>query len=414
MAEVAAAAEGSLDAAFRKVPFDEWLNGRDTGKFHWSISVAKPDFSFHQRLVSRIVIKVDGRDLEGRRGDGELVVFTQIKDSAGARYQNHHTVELSKLDEKIRSANIEALQDAFVVPGDYQVAVALLDTKTGEHAVRQTEFHVAPVKWSFFQEAWRDLPPVEFVPSDEPPDGWYHPRVQGRIGWAAPIRSAARINIILNVPPPSLESKESYGDEMSALIPVLKAFSQTGSTTLSQQVEVVDLPRRRSVFEQHDVKELDWTRLKTALAEANPASIDLHSLMERHKGAQYFITQTRHLLRASDQPSVLVVLSPPVAFESGEDLDPISLEALPSCRVYWIRYRRPRPAPMPFRQAGMGGYRRGPRGFGGPTRTRPIEAVVDQLAPTLKPLNPRIYDVETPEQMARAFVEIGEAILSQR
>lgn len=410
LARAASGAVETLDRAFRKVPFDEWLAGRDPGRFHWSISVARPEFSFHQRLLSRITVKVDGKDMESRRGDGELVFFTQITDASGARYQNHHTVELRRLGGNIRSANLEYLQDVFLLPGDFQIAVALYDTRTGEHAVRRSAVHAAPVKWNLFAEAWRDLPAAEYVPSDEPPDSWYQPRVEGRLRWAAPLRSEARVAVMLNVPPPSAESGESYGVAMAALIPVLKAFTQTGSTLLSQRVEIVDLPKKRIVFEQHDGKELDWSRLKPALGDANPASIDLHSLLGRHKEAQYFVAQTRRLLRATDQPGVLIVLSPPVSFEPGADLEPISLEALPPCRVYWIRYHRPRPAPVPFHPV-LPLFRRGPRDPAG--RSRPLELAIDQLAATLKPLNPRIYDVETPDQMSRAFAEIGEAILSE-
>src|SRR5207302_11071077 len=132
------------------------------------------------------------------------------------------------------------------------------------------------------------------------------------------------------------------------------------------------------------------------------ASIDIHSLSERHHDAQFFVTQVRRLLRASQEPCVLVVPTKAVAFESGEDLEPVSLESLPSCRVVYIRYRAPLPPVAPnVRQ--MGGRGRGPR-LGGPiNRGRPPEDVVDQLEATLKPLTPKVYDVETPDQMTRAL-----------
>jgi hypothetical protein len=65
------------------------------------------------------------------------------------------------------------------------------------------------------------------------------------------------------------------------------------------------------------------------------------------------------------QPCVLVVLTKPVACESGEDLEPVSLEALPSCRVVYTRYRSPGHSVRPFGRE-MGGRSRGPR-IDGPT-----------------------------------------------
>jgi hypothetical protein len=107
---------------------------------------------------------------------------------------------------------------------------------------------------------------------------------------------------------------------------------------------------------------------------------------------------------------VLVVLTPPVGFESGEDLDPISLEALPACRVIYVRYHAPvgrvRPVDPTF-----GGHGRGPRMaapiYGSGTRSPQI---VDQLEGTLKPLNPKVFDVDSPEQMSKVLVEIEKDV----
>ena len=37
----------------------------------------------------------------------------------------------------------------------------------------------------------------------------------------------------------------------------------------------------------------------------------------------------------------------------------------------------------------------------------------DRLAGTLKPLSPKVFEVETPEQMAKAIVEIEKALSSE-
>ncbi len=405
---------GALDPAFEKIPFDQWLGQKSQIPFRATPSVPRAQLSFHQRLIAQVEITLDGRDLETRRGDGKLVFFIQIMDRDEARYQSHGSIDLSKVDENIKAANLEYSQSAFFLPGDYRLAIAILDTGTGEHSAIQSQFRVPPPQHDFLPDAWRDLPPVEFIESNQSPDSWYLPEIQGRLQWAASVHSPVRLNVILNVaasvPEPGSRPTPSAG--LAALLPTLKAISQTGSPSISEHIELLDLARRRAVFHQDEARDLDWPRLKTALGEANTASIDIQSLSDRHHDAQFFVSQVRSLLRSSEQPCVLVVLTEPVAFESGEDLEPISLEGLPPCRVVYIRCSGPVPIVRPFGPQ-MGGRGRGSRMGGSMIRNRPYQQVIDQLAATLKPLSPRVIDVETPEQMARALAEIRKDLLTE-
>lgn len=406
----ASAERGSLDPAFEKIPFEQWLSERGQGPFRWAVAPTHAELTFHQRLMAQLEVKVDGRSLESRRGDGELVFFYQITDRDGTRYQAHASVPLSKLDENIKAANLEVTERAFLLPGDYQLAIVLLDSGTGEHGATQEKFRV-PTPHNFLPDAWHDLPPVEYIRQEQPPDNWYLPGIQGRLQWAAPVHSPARIDVILNVAPslPAPRARQAPSGELAAILPTLKAITETGAPSVSEQVELLDLPRRHVPFQQDQVHNLDWPRLKASLNEASTASIDVHSLAERHNDAQFFVSQVRTLLRASDQqPCVLVVLTNPVAFENGEDLEPISTEALPACSVFYIRYHEPAPAVPQFDpEMGRGRSRRG-----GPMRNRPPQEVVDQLEATLKPLRPKVFDVAMPEEVTKALEEI-ERLLRQ-
>jgi hypothetical protein len=398
---------GQLDPAFQNVPFDQWLGSPGQKLFRSEVSVPHAELSFQQRLMGTVEIRLDGRDLEARRAHGTLLFLIQITDRDGTRYQNHASIELSKLDANIKAANIELSKRAFFLPGDYRLAVAIVDTASNEHSTIQEQFRVGAPRHELLPGAWRDLPPVEFIDDEQSPDNWFLPGIRGRLEWAASVHSRVQVNVVLNVAPavtaPGSHSTTPSGG-MGALIPTLKVISETGSPPISEHVELLDLARRRAVFQQKDVHDVDWPRLKESLSEADTASIDVHSLSERHRDAQFFVSQVRSLIRASEQPCVLVVLTRPVAFDPGEDLDPISLEALPPCRLFYIRYHAPVQTPGPYAQ--MGGRGRGSR-MGGPmNRNRLPQDVIDQLEATLKPLAPRVFDVETPEQMAKALSEI--------
>jgi hypothetical protein len=399
----------SLDPAFDKVPFDQWLAEHESkGPFHWTLNVPRAVLTFHQRLQTRIEIKLDGRDLETRRAAGRVAFLLQITDRDGTKYQRHRAIDLGKLDENIGAANIEYLQGAFLLPGEYRLAIAVVDLRTGEHNTREAQFRVPRENHGFLEEAWRGLPPVEFTGKEDSPDSWFLPEVEGRLQWAAAVREPARIDVILNV-----AAHRTSATDLAALLPTLKALSQTGSSGIAEHVELLDLSRRRvafdQAFDQKDAADIDWPRLKESLGESNTASIDVHSLSESRLDAQFFVSQVRSVLRDSQQPCVLVVLTPPVAFERDEDLNPISVEALPACRVVYARYHavveRTRPVDPMF-----GGHGRGRGDMGPPVYAHRTLQVVDQLEATLKPLNPKVFDVDTPEQMTRVLVEIEKML----
>lgn len=401
----------SLDPAFGKIAFDQWLSQPAQSALHCTATASHAELSFYQRLQSRIEVKVDGRELQDRR-KGTLEFFLQISDRDEIRYQDDGNVELTKLDENVKAANLEYSQAAFFLPGEYRLAVVILDTATGEHGSCQSQFRVSPVRNDFLVNAWRDLPAVEFIAKEEPADEAYLPSVHGRLAWTAAVHSPVGLNVFLPMAP-SQETQRSGSTataDLAALIPTLKVISQTGSSFISEHVEVLDLARRRIAFNQNDGNELDWQALKTSFGEANTASIDVRSLSDRHHGAQFFVSSVDVLLESSHPPCVLVVLSRPITFESGEDLQPIS-QRQSSCRVVYIRYHALHWPVRAFDDQRPFGQHRSPR-MGGPFPPGYAVGQIDQLEQTLKPLNPRVFDVETPVEMAKALSELENLLLN--
>lgn len=402
-----------LDPAFKDVPFDQW-QGEQQAKFKWSARIGRPELTFHLRLEAMIGFTVDGRELETRRNDQQLLLLFQITDSSQNRYQGHAELDLTKLDKNVKAAELQYVQRAFLLPGDYDLAAALVDKASGEHAILREHFKVTWPTSGFLSEAWGKLPPVEYIRDEPSPDGWYLPDIRGQLRWAETLEEHKRLNVLLNIAEsaPAFGTRKTPGEGLQVLLPTLKAFGESGSEQLEERTEVLDLARHKTVF-HGDVAEsgLDWSSLKAGLGDANTASIDVHALADRQQDAQFFVGEVRKVLRASDKPSVLVVLATPVAFEKGQDLDPISLESLPACRVFYIRYEGDfRGAMERNPQQNMGMRRRGGMGMG---RGEVPHAPIDQLENTLKPLNPKVFDVQTPDQLVHAFIEIRKAISSQ-
>src|SRR5438105_4661314 len=116
------AQRGSLDPEFAKVPFGDWFEGGEQARMKWSASVSRPHLSVHQRLMVEVRITVDGAELARRRGNGELLMLMQFKDSEGRLYQDHGSMDLEKVEDAIRTEDVIYNQRAFVLPGDYRIA----------------------------------------------------------------------------------------------------------------------------------------------------------------------------------------------------------------------------------------------------------------------------------------------------
>lgn len=391
----------SHDPEFDKIPFDKWVSEDSPGPFRWTIDVSRAALSFHQRFVANAVIKVDGRDLDPRRTHGKFLFLVQITAADGKKYQGHHEIELENLDANIKAAFVEYTQGVFFLPGEYRLHAAILDGQTGEHGVRTTQFRIPAMNKDWLQDAWRDLPAVEFLGDKDSPDSWYLPKNTGRLQWP---NSAARVSVLVNVAPPIQYSRRGQGGEMAVLLPALKAIEPAAST-----VELIDFARRKSAFTQSNPKNLDWPEFKSSLQKATEPSINVKALADKGRDAQFFLSRVRQALRDSDsaKAKVVVILSAPVAFESGEDKTPISTEGLSGVTVFYIRFYppvrlRPRAMPLPGRAGGRSGLDGGPM--------RPPGIIFDELASLLKPLNPKVHDVENPEQLSKVLAEIQKAL----
>jgi hypothetical protein len=400
---------GAADPAFSAVPFERWLAEGEPTHLRWSVRIAAAELNPHQRLQTRLEIQLDGNELLSRRGHGELVVMIQFKDSAEQLYQTHGALDLQDVKDDAGKSNIQYLQDAFVLPGDYRVGVVIFDAKTKEHWAAQKALHVNVLRNDPLPDAWKGLPTVEILHATEPPDSWYLPYVQQHLKLPVAARRPVRVEVLMNASPsgPSrgLNTGTANNRNLANLIPALKVFAQMEVAGGSLHVTLVDIPKRRVIFEQDAMHELDWPRLRQALTEVDPNKIDVHSLEHRDENAQYFLQQVRERLApagnrsgAPDEPfRVLIVLAAPMTLDSGAHAS--ESEGKPNGLLYYVRYHLPvERLPLGFEALSRTGRRNNP----GLAPSQPAEAF-DSLQPLLKPLQPRIFEVYSPEQFRKAL-----------
>lgn len=402
-----AASGGAPDPVFSRIPFEQWLSQGDHPHMRWTVRLSEPGLSTHQRLITGVNVEVDGAELARRRGKGQFLVLVQVKDEKGRLWQNHQEMDLEHIEEGIKANDAVFSQLFFVLPGDYGLAIAIFANATGEHSVIKRRLHVPPLKNDPLPGAWSDLPPVEFVPPSMPPDNWYLPSIRGKLRLAVETHEPVHIDLVVNLTPSEelTGSTRAQNRTLGLLLPSTKLLSQVDWGSAEFSLALLDLSRRHVTYRQDNREELDWSRAADSLSELNPGIIDVKSLEKRQYGAEFFLDEIRRRIGATRESGprrahIVIVLSSAVRFESGQEVHPIALDSPPESKVFYIRYL-PAPRIVPGRSGGR--HERGDlRADYGPQ--------LDQLEPLLKPLEPRLFDVSSPEQFRKALAAILSAI----
>ena len=415
----------SLDPAFARLPFEMWLAGGPQARIEWSAGVSRARLSAHQRLRADVEIRLDGAELARRRGEGQLLILLQIADRQGRRYQNHLSMDLAKTEEGVSKQDVVTTFTVFVTPGDYRIAAALYLTATQEHSLKQVRLQVPPLKNDPLPGAWLDLPAVEYLLPSDPPDSWYLPSMAGGLHLPLKSRSPIEIDLIVNLTPSESASHaaEMRSSNLSVLVPALKVMSEVNGPGVSLNAELLDLSRQRVVFRQNDVHVLDWAAMRRALAPSQAATIDLRSLARHRQSAAFFVAEVARIVAAGrGRPPAsairsrraLIVLSGPLAFDDKVDLDPIAIDPPPDCRVFYIRYHSFQTSTSAGPSARGSRRGRGPFSrWGELPDPDPLALQFDQLESTLKPLAPRLFDVDTPEGFRKALASLLADIANQ-
>jgi hypothetical protein len=347
---------GHGDPRFAELPFEKWLTEGERADIPWSADILPAELSPHQRLMLRVVIRLYGSELDKRRGAGEFVTLVQYTDGAGRIWQHHTSLDLANLETGIGLRQLAIAQYAYVLPGDYSLAIAVCDTATLEHGMIIRQVHAAPLKADPLPEAWAGLPAVDFIPPiTEPPDVWYLPGVEGRLNLPVTTRRPVHIQLLVNITPSSQQegSITAMRRNMNAMIPILKAFSQIKVRNGSMGTALLDLTHLRVAFEENNVENnadnnaesLDWDGMRRVFLDARPGIVDARSLENRRKMVAFFRNEVvRRLLadgtESADAATPIVIVLSGLAFLNDQDPDgPVKLPDNPDRRVFYIRYQ---------------------------------------------------------------------------
>lgn len=363
------ASMGVRDPEFDKVPFAQWLSEVSLTKWKWKVRLLPVTLSAHQRLLAKVQIEVDGSDLVKKRQSGKFIVFFQFTDAGGRVFQDHASIGLEKVPQNLTGSVITVSDTAFVLPGEFRVALAIWNIETGEHSVKQDILLVEPIHSDPLPLLWQKLPSLEFVNESGPPDCWFLPKEQDALNLPVGTRRPLRIDVIANV---SSSGDTTNDSDLAFVLPYVKVLVQVRGKATRIDVSLIDVEGRRVLFEQRDVERLDWAILKSSLAKANPNTIDIHALAHREQTADFLVQELgRRLNDDHTAARLVIVLSGAVYFDQVQEvLDP----GFPrTVRFVYVRVRG---------------------------------ATLDQLARTLPVPGVLLFDVLTPDDFRNALQQI--------
>jgi hypothetical protein len=342
----------SQQALFAEAAFDRWRAEGQREQVPWKVKLFPARLSVHQRLEAGVEVHLPFEEIAARHNH-RIILLLQVIDPSRRRYRTCQVLDLDQAapdrGHGKGQGDVPFFWGMFMLPGNYDIEVALYDQATGEHNFGRHKLSVVPLDNDPLPLAWRGPPSVEFLsPATGGLDGLYRSDVEGRLN--LPLRTARPLH--LEILADMTASEAFFGDTggyeryLAGILPIVKVLSQISPSKGSVSAAALDLDRRRVTMEQPNLRELHWPPLKESLVSSGPAVVSVRSLMERRHGPEFLRDElVRRLKEAPDAPGpagnplvVFVVVGGPMDTYSFRELSPISLSGQADCMVFYLQY----------------------------------------------------------------------------
>ena len=398
LAMLPAEQEPTVESIFAEAPFEQWTAQGNHQEVPWQVQTSADRLSFHQRLIATIQVQVPGPELLKRSHNEHIILLVEVRNGQGVSSRNFGLLDLNDLKPEMKRSDVEFSWQAFVVPGQYELSVALWDKKSGEHNFLRRLFHVDAYRNDPLPEMWRGLPAFEFWGTKrDGPDYMFHADIEGRPNLALATRRPIAMDVLLDMTPSAEVFRGSYGyynHYLGAALPTFKIFNQINLKKGSRRAAALDLVQRRIVFEQNDGKDLDWAVLRKTLSpDSGPGTVNVKDLKNRQQSPVYLREEiVRRLKAGSEQEAnpgvkplrVFVVLGTPMDFYTFPKLPEIETGEEQDCVIYYLQFE------FTQREGVTGG-------------TSNVEKM-------LKPLKVRSFEVRSADDVRRALAKILEEV----
>src|SRR5579871_1630659 len=418
------AQEITTDSAFADAPFEKWKTEGPKTQIPWQVHMSAGKLSIHQRLIANIQVQVPGPELLKRSHDDQILLLVQVSNGEGVSSRNFGVLELDNLKPETKHSDLEFSWQAFAVPGQYEVSVALWDKKSGEHNFMHRLFHVDAYKNDPMPGMWHGLDAFEFWSTQrDGPEYIFHSDVEGQLFLPLTTKRPVQLEVLLDLTPSSAIFRGSYGyynDYISSAVPTFKVFSQIKVTNGSTNTAALDLVQRRIPFEQNDGKELDWPVLRKALLPDNgPGVVSVKDLGNRKQSPVFLRDEIVRRLKLSPAAAgkqgekplhVFVIIGSPMETYDFPALPAIETGNEEDCIIYYLQFELFEQDQQQVRYRGFD-HNRGfdHRGYGHSER-HPLIGNAGNVEKMLKPLKMRTFELSSPDDARHALAKVMEDI----
>jgi hypothetical protein len=419
------AQEITTDSAFADAPFEKWKAEGTKEQMPWQVRMTADKLSIHQRLIATIQVQVPGPELLKRSQDEHIILLIQVSNGDGVSSRNFGLLELNNLKPEMKRSDVEFSWQAFAVPGQYEVSVALWDKKSGEHNFMHRLFHVDAYKNDPLPGMWKGLDAFEFWSDKrDGPEYIFHSDVEGKPYLPLATKRPVQLDVIMDLTPSADIFRGNYGNYnryISAAVPVFKILSQINVTNGSHSEEVLDLVQRHIPFVQNDGKELDWPSLRKAIMPDNgPGVVSVKDLKNRQQSPVFLRDEIVRRLKdsptgASKPLRVFVLIGSPMDLYAFPSLPAIETGNEEDCLIYYLQFdffehEQPKPHDqMRYSNRGFNRERNHDRDSDGFERGR-FNGNVGNVEKLLKPLKMRTFQVRSPDDVRHALAKIMEEL----
>ena len=421
------AEEPTVDSVFADAPFNKWAEQGPREEVPWKVHMSADRLSFHQRLIATIQVEVPGPELLKRSHDEHITLLIEVRNGQGVSSRNYGLLELNNLKPEMKRSDVEFSWQAFAVPGQYEVSVALWDKKSSEHNFMRRLFHVGAYRNDPLPEMWRGLDAFEFWSTKrDGPDYMFHSDIEGRPSLTLATRRPIHMEVLLDLTPSAEIFRGNYGyynRYVGAALPTFKLFNQINLSNGSRRAAAVELVQRHVVFEQNDGKDLDWAILRKPLSPDNgPGVVSVKDLQNKLQSPVYLRDEIVRRLKAGldraakpgEKPlHVFVVIASPMDFYTFPKLPEIETGNEQDCVIYYIQFdifEQPRTHdPMRYSNRGFNRDRTSDRDADNFERGR-FNGNAGSVEKMMKPLKIRAFQVRSPDDVRRALAKVMEEV----
>lgn len=407
----------------------QWLSEPPRHDIKASLEISRPYLNFAQRLTLVVRVEIPVKQLQAATAHRDL--YLAVKAGDGTRWEpsgsyTHYEItrDLGKHD------TVEFVATLYVRPRRWVVGVVLYDKILNQRTTLRKEVNVAQLKNDPLPRLDAGLPEVEFSNAGEEPlpaapspatvgertlgqmsrGGGFGTRRgarAGRPGSSEPEPSTAPADQSLaterneeSLPPVPLELRrpvaldvlvdftpsEQYSGSNrmlrrteSTFWDITQVLTRLRSPDLCMRVTGVDVIGQRTLFQQMDAADMDWAYVAGELDKLDANTVQVQTLESRTKTAAFFRNAVDDLLShkdASCDPAaehVYVIAASGILFPSGTPSKPIEGTPVP---LYYLR------AHLLWNDQW------------------------DAMAKIVKPLRPRLININDPAQFRAALAEI--------